>query len=43
MENAEFYWPARNLAKAKRPDENEMITYGFETEYCLYPIRISFR
>lgn len=42
MENAEFYWPAKSLAKATRIDENEMITYGFETEYCLKYILLEY-
>lgn len=35
MGKAETYWPANSLAKAKRIDENEMITYSFEVEYCI--------
>ncbi len=35
MGKTETYWPANSLAKAKRIDENEMITYSFEVEYCI--------
>ena len=35
MGKAETYWPANSLAKAKRIDENEMVTYSFEVEYCI--------
>ncbi|XP_046657270.1 CUB and sushi domain-containing protein 1-like isoform X2 [Daphnia pulicaria] len=35
MGNTELYWPADRLSNATRLDEMEMITYGFEAEYCI--------
>lgn len=40
--NLELYWPATNLVNATRLSENQAITYGFDTEYCISSITFEY-